>query len=599
MNSHQPLTDVTSSDTKDENIITTPSYDQTQGLSDTGGKEEAEQTQYPVQIHKLIINVAALAIGQFLLGLDSTIVSTAAPKITDQFHALGDIGWYASVFTLTFCAFQLMWGKLFTFFPGKLVYLAGFLVFEVGSLVCAVASSSMAFIVGRALAGLGAGGAGAGSLLIIAHLVPPPRRPTLVGILCSTFGFGNAIGPLLGGAFTDNPALTWRWCFYINLPLGAVSGLIVIIFIPMCKPKGAATITWRERLLRMDFPGAVLLVPAVVCLLMALEWGGSRFAWSNGRIIALFILAGILGIGFLVSQAYRKNENHVMVVPRLFKDPRIWASSILGGSTTASFFTMLYYIPVWFQAIKSATPVASGILNLPMTISFLIASTLGGALSSTSSQDAKVYCPSRVQERLSSLAIVRKWNTTTTLATFAFITPLLLSAGSALLTTLKPNTSLGKQIGYQIIFGFGAGLGMQTSLSRPQSLPTHNDVSTGTAIVFLFQNLGASIMISVAQLVFNSTLHVQLENIPGLNPLVVTRAGATGWRDVVPPEMIPPVLGAYNKAITATFLVAVGAAAIGILGIIWVPLMWWNARKSGIKDGTGTSVGTSVGTGGD
>jgi MFS family permease len=310
------------------------------------------RSQYPDRLYKLLLDVLALAVVQFLQGLDSTIVSTAIPKITDRFHALDDIGWYGSVFTLTFCAFQLMWGKLYTFYSAKWVYLAGLFVFELGSFICGIAPSSMSLIVGRAIAGLGGGGTGAGSLLLVTHLIPPPQRPTLVGVLCATFGFGAAIGPLLGGAFTDNSTLTWRWCFYINLPLGALAAAIVLFFIPINKPAVGTITTCRERLLQMDLPGAVLLVPAVIALLLALQWGGNKYAWGDGRIIALFVVAGFLGISFILSQTCRKNERHIMIPPRVFKDPYIWASAILGASTTASFFVMLYYV----RALPSLSP---------------------------------------------------------------------------------------------------------------------------------------------------------------------------------------------------------------------------------------------------
>jgi MFS family permease len=302
-----------------------------------------DHAQYPDRRYKLLLDILALVTIQFLQGLDSTIVGTAIPKITDRFHALGDIGWYASSFMLTACSFQLIWGKLYTFYTAKWTYLVGLFVFELGSFICGIAPSSTAFILGRAIAGLGGGGTCAGSLLLVTHLLPPPRRPTLVGILCATFGFGAAMGPLLGGAFTDNAKLTWRWCFYINLPLGALAAATIILFIPTNKAPGI-NIPFRERLLQMDLLGAVLLVPGVISILLALQWGGSEYSWSDGRVIATLLVAGVLGTGFVLSQVCRKDEDRIMISPRVFGDPRIWPSIILGAASTASFFVMLYNV---------------------------------------------------------------------------------------------------------------------------------------------------------------------------------------------------------------------------------------------------------------
>ncbi|KAL4802216.1 MFS general substrate transporter [Aspergillus unguis] len=548
-----------------------------------------DHSQYAGSSCKLVLDVAALVIVQFLQGLDSTIVSTAIPKITDRFHAIEDIGWYSSVFTLTFCALQLVWGKLYAFYVAKWVYLAGLFIFELGSLICGIAPSSLALILGRAIAGLGGGGTGAGALLLVSHLAPPRRRPTLIGILVSTFGFGAAVGPLVGGAFTNNPTLTWRWCFYINLPLGALSAAIVLAFVPVNKPP-AMTTTWADRLLQMDLPGAMLLVPAVISLLIALQWGGSKYPWGNGRIIALFILAGLLGIGFVLSQTCRKDERYVMVPQRLFRDPLVWGSAILGASTTASFFVVLYYLPIWFQAVKGATPATSGVMNFPMTISFLLASVLGGALSSEGSPSSVAArprgCPGNV-----IATMVGRWkppSRTTALALSACIGPMLLSIGVGLLTTLSGSTGAGKWIGYQILVGAGSGLGMQTSLSAVQSLASQMDVHAGTTIIFLSQNLTASVLLSVAAMLFNSQLHSRLQDeVPelGADPTVVTDAGATGFRDVVPRPLIPDILEVFNEALTTTLFVAVGAACFGIVGIVWFPLKKWNRKRR--KDGSG------------
>jgi MFS family permease len=144
---------------------------------------------------------------------DNTIIATAIPRITDQFHALNDVGWYGSAYLLTTCSFQLIFGKLYTFYSIKYVYLAALFLFELGSLICGVAPSSTALILGRAVAGLGCAGIFSGAILIIAKTVPLHRRPAYTGIIGAMYGIASVAGPLMGGAFTDR--LTWRWCFYM------------------------------------------------------------------------------------------------------------------------------------------------------------------------------------------------------------------------------------------------------------------------------------------------------------------------------------------------------------------------------------------------
>ncbi|RAH40465.1 MFS general substrate transporter [Aspergillus brunneoviolaceus CBS 621.78] len=537
---------------------------------------QEDHPQYPNRLSTLLLDISALVVIQFLQGLDGTIVTTAIPKITNRFHALGDVGWYASSFMLTFCSFQLIWGKLYTFYTVKWTYLVGLFLFELGSFICGIAPSSTSFIVGRAIAGLGGGGTGAGSLLLVTYLLPPPRRPALIGILTAIFGFGAAVGPLLGGAFTDNATLTWRWCFYINLPLGALAATIVVFCIPSNKPPGRNT-AFRERLLQMDLLGAVLLVPGMISLLLALQWGGSKYPWSDGRVVATLVVAGVLETGFVLSQICRKDESRIMISPRLFKDPRIWSAVILGAAATASFFVMLYNLPIWFQAVKGASAASSGVMSLPMTISFLVASTLGGTLSSSdSSPSSSSPPPTRVRA-------IKRLSPTTTNALLMLATPILLSTGSGLLTTLTPHSSTGQWIGYQILLGSGGGLGMQLSMTAAQSLVSHADITMGTTIILLCQNLTATVLASVAATVLNSQLAVRLrDEVPGLHgdTQLVTRPGATGFRDVVPAELIPAILVAYNKALTRTFLVSVGVACLGIGAILWVPLGWRRAARA-------------------
>ncbi|KAM0199707.1 hypothetical protein ACHAPA_011870 [Fusarium lateritium] len=250
---------------------------------------------------KLALVMIGLCLAVFCMALDITIIATAIPRITDEFRALDDLGWYGSAYLLTTCSFQLFFGKLYSFYSVKWVFLIAIGFFELGSLVCGAALTSTALIIGRAIAGIGSAGIFSGAVLIIVLSVPMRQRPTYIGILAAMYGVASVAGPFMGGAFTDK--LTWRWCFYINLPLGFLTLLfIALLFSPPQSGLPKNSSSWRERLSSFDLEGSVCFLPAIVSLLLALQWGGSRYPWSDGRTIGLFIVFGVLNSLFAVIQ---------------------------------------------------------------------------------------------------------------------------------------------------------------------------------------------------------------------------------------------------------------------------------------------------------
>ena len=290
---------------------------------------------------KVLVIIAGLFLVIFLVALDRLIIGVAIPRITDEFNSLGDVGWYGSAYLLTTCAFMLVMGKVYTFVNPKWVYLGSLIVFEIGSTVCGAAPNSTALIIGRAVAGLGNAGLFQGAVIIIVYVVPLHKRPQYMGILGTVFGVASAVGPLLGGAFTDGPG--WRWCFYINLPFGGLVFALLVFFLhippEMFKPERT---TWKEKALRLDPIGTSFFLPGVVCLLLALQWGGVTYNWANARIIVLLVLAGLLLIAFVAVQKW--NTKNATVPGRIFLNRSILAGSWYNFFSGASMQTLFYFL---------------------------------------------------------------------------------------------------------------------------------------------------------------------------------------------------------------------------------------------------------------
>lgn len=254
-----------------------------------------------------------------------------------------------------------------------------------------MAPNSIALIVGRAVAGIGSAGIFSGALIIVAYSVPLVKRPMYMGFIGAMYGIASVAGPLLGGVFTDKGeqtlkkrqyalanlfSATWRWCFYINLPIGAITIVVISIFFTAPQRAAIAELGWRERVKEFDLLGTAFFIPGIVCLLLALQWGGTKYAWGNGRIIALFVLFGVLIAVFIGIQFWKQDS--ATIPPRIMKNRSIAAAAWFAFTLGSFFLLLVYFLPIWFQAVKGASAVKSGIMNLPMVLTLVLVSIISG-----------------------------------------------------------------------------------------------------------------------------------------------------------------------------------------------------------------------------
>jgi len=455
------------------------------------------------------------------------------------------VGWYGSAYMLTGCSFQLFMGRVYTFYNPKKVFLFSIAVFEVGSALCGAAPNSTAFIIGRAIAGCGSSGIFSGAIIIIMNLVPLHKRPLLQGLVGAVFGIASVVGPLLGGVFTSK--VSWRWCFYINLPIGGIA-MVVLIFILQIPGATNRNTPWRQQINQLDPIGTFLFICGIVCLLLALQWGGSTYPWHDGRIIGLLVLFVILISAFFAVQIWKKET--ATVPSRIVKNRSILAGMWSQFCVGAAMMIMIYYLPIWFQAIKDVSAYQSGINTLPLVLGLVASSISAGALV----QRIGYYTP------------------------FMIANGCVMSIGAGLITTFTPNTAHAKWIAYEFIFGFGVGLGMQQATLAAQAVLARKDAPTGISLIMFCQLLGGAVFVSIGQNVFANELVKGLASVAGIQPAAVAANGATELRKNVDPAKLTGVLLAYNGALVKVFEAGLALACLSIIGAL--SMEWKNIKKT-------------------
>ncbi|KAG0003803.1 hypothetical protein BGZ80_007277 [Entomortierella chlamydospora] len=463
-----------------------------EAMSDIGRKgDESSVTvsespnQDIVVFHKpptrqFVLIMIALSLSVFLASLDQIIVSTAIPAITREYNSLGDISWLGTAYLMTATAFQPLYGKFSDIFGRKATMLFANTIFLGGSCIAGWATSMNMLIAGRGVAGVGAGGLMAMVFIILSDMLDMRERGKYLGFIGAIFSFSSVVGPLLGGAFTDH--VTWRWSFWINIPFVVISIIFITVNLNLPTPKG----TLADKLRRIDYVGAILLMVAVILILLPLSWGGNKYAWDSGIVIGL-LCAGFAVGGIFVLAEWKIAKEPIVPI-HLFKIRNLWSTYGSLFFSGMAFFGILFYLPIYFQVVKNESATNGGLETVPFVFGIVITSISSG------------------------LWVVKKG----TFAFFPMIGNLFFIAGSALCILFKADTQRVVTIFVLLICGMGMGFTMQASTLAVQVAVKPKYMATVTTSVQFIRSLGQVFGVAIVGTVFNNKLVESLKkDFPG------------------------------------------------------------------------------------
>ncbi|MEU4462306.1 MDR family MFS transporter [Streptomyces sp. NPDC024017] len=479
----------------------------------------------------VLVSIGALLLGMLLAALDQTIVSTALPTIVSDLGGLDHLSWVVTAYLLAATAATPLWGKLGDQYGRKRLFQTAIVIFLIGSALCGAAQDMAQLIAFRALQGLGGGGLIVLSMAIVGDLVPPRERGRYQGLFGAVFGATSVLGPLLGGVFTQH--LSWRWVFYVNLPVGVVALAVIatVLHIPRKAQRHV-----------IDYLGTFLIAAVATCLVLVASLGGTTWSWGSWQIVGLAVLGVVLAVAFV---AVERRAAEPVLPLKLFRVRTFTLAAVISFVVGFAMFGAMTYLPTFLQVVQGISPTMSGVHMLPMVLGLLLASTASGQIVSRTG----------------------RWKV------FPIAGTGITTLGLLLLHQLDERSSTAELSGFFFVFGLGLGLVMQVLVLIVQNAVPYEDLGVATSGATFFRSIGASFGVAVFGTIFAGRLGEQLTDAfrgSRLPPGVSVDSLEADPRGIaaLPPGLRPPALHAYAVSITDVFLYAAPVALLGFV-VAW------------------------------
>lgn len=481
------------------------------------------------QIQVILIGILS---GMLLSALDQSIVGTALPRIVSDLGGLNQLSWVVTAYLLTSTASTPLWGKISDLYGRRLIFQATIVIFLIGSALCGLATSMPQLIVFRAIQGIGGGGLMAIAFAIIGDVIPARERGRYSGYFGAVFGVSSLSGPLLGGWITDN--LSWRWIFYINLPVGIVALIVTSMALKMPVVKRDA---------KIDYLGSATIVGAVSSLLLYLNWAGEHYGWRAPEALAFVLAAIVLTVAFIFAE---RRAIEPIIPLRLFRNPIFSVGNAFGFLIGFALFGGAIYLPLYLQTVKGMSPTESGLAMLPMVAGMFSMSILSGQLI-TRTGKYKI---------------------------FPIVGSVILIVALFMLSTLKVDTPYWQTAIYAFLFGLGLGLAMMTIVTPVQNAVDPRDMGVATSATTFGRSLGGAIGAALFGAIMGIRLTHYLDELPevvaGNLPVgEVNTSDISAIRGLEEP-LRTEVLTAFTNAVTDIFLYAIPIIVLALFVVLFL-----------------------------